>query len=89
MEGVVKEDHEFFSRKLMRKRVADNDDYGPSVRVNARKDVRIATGDARERRRKFDADDRGKAKFRGDKKGPPLATSKVQKMAMLRIWYCS
>ena len=89
MEGVVKEDHEFFSWQLMRKRVADKDDYGRSVRVHPRKHIRIATGDASECRRKFDADDRGKAKFRGDKKGPPFATSKVQEMAMLRIWYCS
>ena len=55
MEGVVKEDHEFFSRQFMRKRVAGDDDYRRSVGVNARKDIRIATGDATECGRKFDA----------------------------------
>jgi hypothetical protein len=61
----------------MHKRVAGNDDYRRSVGVSARKDIRIAIGDARQCRRKFDADDRGKAKFRGDKKGPALAISRV------------
>jgi hypothetical protein len=77
MERVVKKDYELFSWQFMSERVAADDNNRRSVGVSARIDIRVATGDAKERRRKFDADDGGEAKFRRDKKGPTLATSEV------------